>query len=219
MVEMPGSHLQPGETFCHRAAPHGFLPVGRYPSGTDKLCERIAADFATAGLVGGPMPDVMRLKHRKLIGNLGNALEALFGADKSRCEASKVAAIRQRITVEATTCLNAAGMDIISAQEYTSRKPEGLNASVQTERNLTKPVGALNKPGNSTVQSILRGSSAETDHLNGEIVLLGRLFNIPTPVNDAVQRAMSVLAASREGVVGTVKPTDILNATTSAAAL
>ncbi|MFV2115658.1 ketopantoate reductase C-terminal domain-containing protein [Micromonospora sp. LOL_025] len=31
---------------------------------------------------------------------------------------------------------------------------------------------------------------AETDHLNGEIVLLGRLHGVPTPVNAAVQLAV-----------------------------
>ena len=36
-------------------------------------------DFVAAGLMGGAMEDIMRLKYRKLLGNLGNALEALFG--------------------------------------------------------------------------------------------------------------------------------------------
>ena len=39
--------------------------------------------------------------------------------------------------------------------------------------------------------------SIETDYLNGEIALLGRLHNIPTPVNAALQRIATRLA--REG--------------------
>ena len=70
MVEMPGTHLTPGTTFCHRAAPHGFLPVGRYPDQPpDELCERIGADFAAAGLVGGAVSDIMQLKNRKCAAN------------------------------------------------------------------------------------------------------------------------------------------------------
>ena len=70
MVEMPGTHLTPGTTFCHRGFPHGFLPVGRYPDQPpDELCERIGADFAAAGLVGGAVSDIMQLKNRKCAAN------------------------------------------------------------------------------------------------------------------------------------------------------
>ena len=113
----------------------------------------------------------------------------------------------------------AAGLEAISVEEYHAIRPKELNSFAKTERDLTKPVGPLNKPGNSTVQSIMRGSgSAETDHLNGEIVLLGRLFGIPTPVNAAVQRAMAVVAARQEGV-GAIKPEDVLRLATTLAAL
>ena len=40
------------------------------------------------------------------------------------------------------------------------------------------------RPGGSTTQSLARGTgSIETDWLNGEIVLLGRLHGVPTPAN------------------------------------
>lgn len=39
------------------------------------------------------------------------------------------------------------------------------------------------------MQSVLRGlPSLEVDDLNGEIVLLGRLHGVPTPVNALLQR-------------------------------
>jgi hypothetical protein len=63
----------------------------------------------------------------------------------------------------------------------------------------------------------MRGwGSAETDHLNGEIVLLGRVFAFPTPVNAAVQRAMAAVVAAWEGV-GAVLPVDVLRSATAAA--
>jgi 2-dehydropantoate 2-reductase len=41
----------------------------------------------------------------------------------------------------------------------------------------------------SSWQSLTRGSSTiETDYLNGEIVLMGALHGIPTPVNRVIQR-------------------------------
>ena len=43
------------------------------------------------------------------------------------------------------------------------------------------------RAGSSSWQSLARGTGAiETDYLNGEIVLLGRLHGVPTPVNAAL---------------------------------
>ena len=45
-------------------------------------------------------------------------------------------------------------------------------------------VAGVARTGGSTTQSLARGTgSVETDWLNGEIVLLGRLHGVPTPAN------------------------------------
>ncbi len=45
-------------------------------------------------------------------------------------------------------------------------------------------VAGVVRTGGSTTQSLARGTgSVETDWLNGEIVLLGRLHGVPTPAN------------------------------------
>jgi 2-dehydropantoate 2-reductase len=47
-----------------------------------------------------------------------------------------------------------------------------------------KPVPGVERQGGSTAQSLARGAgSVETDYLNGEIVLLGRLHGVPVPAN------------------------------------
>ena len=52
--------------------------------------------------------------------------------------------------------------------------------------------------GSSTLQSILRGTGAlETDFLNGEIVWLGRLHGVATPVNAAFCKLSLELASAR----------------------
>jgi 2-dehydropantoate 2-reductase len=52
--------------------------------------------------------------------------------------------------------------------------------------------------GSSTLQSILRGTGAlETDFLNGEIVWLGRLHGMATPVNAALCKLSLELASAR----------------------
>ena len=45
-------------------------------------------------------------------------------------------------------------------------------------------IGGRRRGGGSSWQSLARGTGTiETDYLNGEIVLLGRLHGVPTPVN------------------------------------
>ena len=91
------------------------MPSERYSSGSDELCERTVADFTAVGLLGGAMRDIMRLKYRKLLGNLGNAIEALFGASPS---GHAVAEIQRRIADGAIACMEAAGLDPISTDDY-----------------------------------------------------------------------------------------------------
>ena len=52
--------------------------------------------------------------------------------------------------------------------------------------------------GSSSRQSLARGTgSIEADYLNGEIVLLGRLHSVPTPVNELLQREANAAALAR----------------------
>ena len=48
----------------------------------------------------------------------------------------------------------------------------------------------------------------------GEIVLLGRLFDVATPVNAAVQQAVASVAV-QQGGVGQVRPAELLHAAAS----
>jgi 2-dehydropantoate 2-reductase len=122
----------------------------------------------------------MRWKYNKLLMNLGNAVEALTG---SRPE-SIVAAARR----EARACLDAAGIDYVSDQEEKARRADHLQHG---------DVPGRKREGGSTWQSLQRGTHrVETEYFNGEIVLLGRLHRIPTPVNALLQRLVNELAWS-----------------------
>ena len=58
-----------------------------------------------------------------------------------------------------------------------------------------RPVAGAEPGGSSSWQSLSRGTgSIEADYLNGEIVLLGRLHGVPTPVNEALQRLANAFA-------------------------
>ncbi len=83
-------------------------------------------------------------------------------------------------TAEAQSVLRAAGIDAASAAEE-----EQLRSSID----LSREVPGLVEAGSSSWQSLVKGSrSIEVDYLNGEIVLLGRIHGIRTPINSALQR-------------------------------
>jgi 2-dehydropantoate 2-reductase len=59
------------------------------------------------------------------------------------------------------------------------------------------PAGAP-RGGGSSWQSLTRGTGTiEADHLNGEIVLLGRLHGVPTPLNELLQHLANTFARER----------------------
>jgi 2-dehydropantoate 2-reductase len=61
------------------------------------------------------------------------------------------------------------------------------------------PVPGQPRNASSSWQSLARGTGTiEADYLNGEIVLLGRLYGVPTPVNVLLQQVANRMA--REGL-------------------
>ena len=61
-----------------------------------------------------------------------------------------------------------------------------------------QPIPGVERIGSSSAQSLARGTgSIETDYLNGEIVLLGRLHGVPTPVNAGLCRLGRMLVEEK----------------------
>ncbi|TDE58609.1 ketopantoate reductase family protein [Nonomuraea mesophila] len=173
-VWLPAEHLRPGVVTANGHPYSGVLHVGRYPQGVDELAEQIATDLGKHGLVGRATSDVMRWKHGKLIGNLGNAVEALLGRVDGMSD------VVTRARVEAMAVLDTAGVAYATSEE---------EAQVRGRRVEIRPVEGSERGGGSSWQSLARGSgSIEADYLNGEIVLLGRLHGVPTPVNEVLRR-------------------------------
>ena len=92
-----------------------------------------------------------------------------------------------------------AGLSVVSEAEHQARYTfaQTPSASSPTKRD-------------SIWQSLERRlGSIETDYLNGEIVLLGRLHGVPTPVNEVLQRLANDLAR-RRAEPGTFSETRLL---------
>jgi 2-dehydropantoate 2-reductase len=168
------SHLRAGVVEAWSAPLTGVLDVGRYPSGVDALATSVAAAFRSSTFFSSSRTDVMRWKYRKLLSNLGNAVEALCGSAPS---SSAVVAEARR---EGVACLNAAHILFAAEDEEFAEREKLLKL---------RQIGGRSRAGGSSWQSLARGSgSIECDYLNGEIAMLGRQFGVPTPVNELLQR-------------------------------
>ncbi|MGD9750374.1 MAG: ketopantoate reductase family protein [Acidimicrobiia bacterium] len=181
-VQLPGTFLEPGKVSCHGAPALGCLDVGRYPHGTDATSDALAAALRAGGFQSESIPDLMASKHAKLLGNLGNALDAAVGRGAMGSELAKAA------RREGRACFEAAGIACRDQAAYAERvKDVGIVA-----------LDGVPARGSSSWQSLVKGSgSIEADFLNGEIVLLGRLHGVPTPVNAVLQRVANEAARTR----------------------
>jgi 2-dehydropantoate 2-reductase len=183
-VMLPATFLEPGVVDATGYPRNAILDIGRYPNGTDATADAVAAAFEASGLASRPEPGIMRLKYRKLIMNLGNPLDALV------LEGENTGAIYQQARAEAEACFAAAGIDYASRDEDLARRDGVMKI---------KPIEGRAR-GGSTWQSLTRGDVVtEVDWLNGEIVLLGRLHGVPTPVNAMLQRATREAAQQHVG--------------------
>jgi 2-dehydropantoate 2-reductase len=179
-VMLPATYLEPGVVELGWSPVTGILDLGRYPRGVDPTAERIATDLAASTFLSRPEPSIMRLKYRKLLLNLSNALDAACGPDARGSE------LAGRARAEGIACLEAAGIDVASEEEDLTRRSDLPGG---------RPRIGRQGWGSSSWQSLARGTgSIEADYLNGEIVFLGRVHGVETPVNELLQRTANRMA-------------------------
>ena len=132
-------------------------------------------------------PDIMRWKYRKLLMNLANAVEALCGP------AGRCSPLAKEAQQEGRASWRRPG------SRWPRRRGPDRRADHIQLRNTT--FGRWS--GGSSWQSLARGTgSIEAEFLNGEIVLLGALHGVATPVNALLQR-LAVQAAAEGTPPGT----------------
>ncbi|MFV0307751.1 MAG: ketopantoate reductase family protein [Desertimonas sp.] len=198
-VMFPAAHLEPGVVHQLSSPVPGLLDVGRYPRGVDDTTTAISAAFGAAGFSSVARPDVMAWKYRKLLMNLGNAVEAVCGTQPS--PGSSRGELYRAVLGEGEAVLAAAGIEVITAEQDHERRGDLLDVPGMVTRR-----AELGGVGGSTWQSLRRGQgSVETDYLTGEVVLLGRLHGVPTPANELFARLAADLRR-RGGEPGSISP-------------
>lgn len=172
-VMIPADYTVPGEVVCYGTPRHGLFDIGRYPAGLDDKAEAVVATLTAANFAAFPMDDVQRSKRGKLIENLGNVVDAAMGPDSNRG-----GAMMDSVRDEARAVFSKAGLDWKEIDRNEPRR-KGLVEMGKVE--------GSHRAGSSSTQSLMRGAgSIETDYLNGEIVLMGRMHGMPVPLNTAL---------------------------------
>lgn len=196
-VVVSADHLEPGVVARFGVPFVGLVDIGRFPAVEDTdhvVGEAMANDLTDAGFRSAVSRRIMPAKARKLHYNLGNAVSALIGS----CDIGR--SLTQLARVEADEVFAAAGIAMIPLEEDLARR-DGLTSA---------PADGVARVGGSTMQSLLRGAGAiETDYLNGEIVVLGRMHGVPTPVNEVLQRHAAI-AAHRKLQPAAMDPTELM---------
>ena len=196
VVMLPAAHLEPGTVLAYGSQLTGIIDVGRYPDGSDELCEQVTGALQASRFISHSRADIMRFKYAKLILNLGNAVQALCGPGERSDQ------LTERAREEGRAALAAAGIEF--------EAPEVTDLRTRWDRLGVKEIAGRPRAGGSTWQSLARGTGAiETDYLNGEVALLGGLHGVATPVNAALCE-LAAREADRGAAPGELSVDEIL---------
>lgn len=183
-VMIPADYTVPGEVACYGTPRHGLFDIGRYPAGLDQRATAVIAALDAANFKAFGLDDIGLSKRGKLIENLGNVVDAAMGPDSNRG-----GALMELVRDEARAVFRASGL---AWKEIDRNEPRRAGLMDMGE------VAGAQRAGSSSTQSLKRGAgSIETDYLNGEIVLMGRLAGVTVPLNAALCRLGHDLVSGR----------------------
>lgn len=201
-VWTPATYTEPGLVSSYFTPTSGVFHVGRVPAERSDeydhaLLSALSAEWSAAGLSMPVQDDVMAWKWRKLLNNVGNAFDALFG-DVTDASARAVAdELRGRARTEAEQVIAAAGITLVDHAIERRARAEGPGFG---------DIPGAPYEGSSSRQSLVRGTgSIESAWLNGEIAMLAHTHGLDAPVNEGIV-GISVRAAAQGAQPGEWTP-------------
>jgi len=198
MLGISATFLEPGRVAHTRGE---LLSIGNYPLGCDNTGIQIAAWLEKAGFRTTTHESIMAVKWSKLILNLNNATFAII--DKHLQLGLVTPAISNfmaDVQEEGLRALDVAG---ISLED--SNNPFDLKRQLAELRSVVEDPEKICAEANSPVEfrtypstwmdlKLKRGET-EAGYFNGEIILLGEKYHIPTPYNSTLFNVIETMAA------------------------
>lgn len=186
-VILGAAFVEPGHIDAFGSPLIGDFDIGRFPAADPcRHLEAVCRDLTSSGIRATARHDVMPWKYAKLRLNLSNSVDALFEPREDPVGREAKCWLIAESRREADRCFVAASIEVIPEEKWLAYHGDVAKMV---------PVDGAHYPGSSSWQSLARGTgSIEADYLNGEIVMLGRLTGVPTPVNRALQMAANIAA-------------------------
>jgi 2-dehydropantoate 2-reductase len=183
------------------------IAVGLYPEGCDSLAEKLCEDLSNGGFEAIASSHVMAMKWGKLIANLNNATHAITDYWLERSHEDP----EMRLLM---ACVREEGLRVLDAAGIAAEPPEGERSPLRIRKSTEEMKRPFERPSGDTTpgselpyeqrayasmwQDLYHGrDSNEADMLNGEIVRLGKRFEIPTPYNSTLLEVMDRMTAER----------------------
>jgi 2-dehydropantoate 2-reductase len=179
------------------------IGLGNYPRGVDALVRQMAADFARGGFKVTTHQSVMAVKWSKLILNLNNATQAIIDCwvQLSRVLPA-VSRFMAEVQQEGHHVLEVAGISLddpdnpydVRATIVAFRAVADDPAKIAEVRAM--PYDLRTYPSTWVDLKAKRGET-EAGYFNGEIILLGEKYGVPTPFNSTLLQVVEEMAAEK----------------------
>src|SRR5215475_4891950 len=198
MLGISATFLEPGAVAHTRG---DLVSIGNYPLGCDNTGLKIAAEFEKAGFRTTTHESIMAVKWSKLIQNLNNATLAII--DKHLQLSLVTPAISKflaDVQEEGLRMLEVAGISLEDPNNPFDLKKHlaELRAVVEDPKKIyehaNSPMELRTYPSTWMDLKQKRGET-EAGYFNGEIILLGEKYRIPTPYNSTLYTMVETMAA------------------------
>ncbi|NDD64680.1 MAG: ketopantoate reductase family protein [Acidobacteria bacterium] len=180
------------------------LSLGGYPLGSDETVLAVAAALEEAGFQVTTPESIMAVKWSKLALNLNNATLAIIDCHLQLAMARpEIACFMAEVVEEALRVLTVAGIPMADpGGPYHLSNYIGQLRQVRADQAVIAAAEGLppEKRAYPSTWTDLHERRGETEaaFLNGEIVLLGERFGLPTPYNSTLLEIVEQMAADRE---------------------